>query len=158
MKKKVCPRCGLKMPAHFQVCGECGLNFSRVELATNKEAKKAIRLREFDRVVYTQQLPSDMNKWKLFIITLFFGWLGVHMFAVGRYFRGLVYAIVNICGLVFSIVTDAGENLFAGMFFKDLYAIIMLVWAVCVLFVFGDLLQIAFNKFKVPVALPYKKD
>lgn len=151
---KKCPRCGFKTYNSFVVCGKCELNFDKFKTATNIEAKEALRKGEKERVVYTTQFPSDVNKWELFFLSLFLGWTGVHLWKVGRLSRAICHSI--------------GLALFAVYAIISLYDVNNLLWNVGNIFgAFGavtyilsvvDIFEIAFNRFKVPVSLPYKEE
>lgn len=153
---KKCPRCLYKMPSSNMTCPGCGLSFARLEQATNAEAKSALRLGEKERVVYTTALPADVSKWKLFFLALFFGWLGVHQFKVGKPWYGVWYLAVNVTGIVLSTIEGVNALLTREVFMVFWY-VAMLAWAITVIVIVTDVVKIAFNRFAVPVALPYKE-
>ncbi len=154
--KKKCPRCLYKMPSSNMTCPGCGLSFARLEQATNAEAKNALRLGENERVVYTTVWPADIRKWRLFFLALFFGWLGVHQFKVGKAWTGVWYLVVNLIGIALSVI-DGVNKLLAKEAFMVFWYIAMLAWAITVIVIVTDVVKIAFNRFAVPVALPYKE-
>lgn len=154
--KKKCPRCLYKMPSSNMTCPGCGLSFARLEQATNAEAKEALRLGEKERVVYTTIWPTDIRKWKLFFLALFFGWTGVHQFKVGRPWVGVWYLVVDLAGIVLSTVNGVNEWLTNETILVFWY-MIMLAWAITIIVIVTDVVKIAFNRFAVPVALPYKE-
>ncbi|MBQ2120131.1 MAG: hypothetical protein II197_04125, partial [Peptococcaceae bacterium] len=59
---KRCPRCNTKTPINLNRCGGCGLNYEKFNSATNAEAKSAFRMGEKSRVLYSKNVPSDINK------------------------------------------------------------------------------------------------
>ena len=153
MKKsqfKRCPRCDKKTPIYQDRCERCGLVFSRLAKASNTAAKKALKKKEYNKVIMDKVLPKDVNKWKLFFISLFFGFFGVHYAKVGRY-KMFTYGICSAAGLYIAVCLPKDwfnhEYLFMLMWGlvinASMYAIIYVV-SVC---------QILFNKFKVPIAI-----
>ncbi|MDD4350849.1 MAG: hypothetical protein PHP83_01495 [Clostridia bacterium] len=153
-ENKTCPRCFYKMPAGLKMCPACGMNFDKLEQATNREGRAALRANEKERVVFTNKLPCDVNKWKLFFLTLFLGFTGAHMFRVGRDVRGFAYLILNILGIVFTFLPS---SYFVTSLMYNIFIIANLAWAVAVIFWITDAVLVAFNKFKVPVSLPYRE-
>jgi len=145
----VCPRCGLKSLTGTESCPECGLVFSRLNVATNKDAKRKIRRGDRDFIIMTNNLPSDVNYYKLLAVTLFFGVFGGHCFYVGRYWRGSLLLTNFLALLMFVIfneklITIDGGRLIAAL--STIGGLIMLVWVVDVVWVF-------IKKFKVPIAI-----
>lgn len=153
-ENKTCPRCFYKMPAGLKMCPACGMNFDKLEQATNREGRAALRANEKERVVFTNKLPCDVNKWKLFFLTLFLVFTGAHMFRVGRDVRGFAYLILNILGIVFTFLPS---SYFVTSLMYNIFIIANLAWAVAVIFWITDAVLVAFNKFKVPVSLPYRE-
>ena len=144
-----CPRCGYQVLDGTEECPDCGLVFSRLEIATNREAK-AKKLRH-DRayIVNTKKLPSDVSFKKLLIFSIFFGAIGGHCFYVGRYLRGsilLLNAILMVLATVFNKYLMSIDN---GAFLatiSTIFGIIELLW-------FWDIFAIITKRFKVPVAI-----
>ena len=151
---KVCPRCGLKTVASAESCNECGLVFSRLDIATNKDAKRKIKRHDRDFIIKTSKLPSDVSRIKLLLLTIFTGLFGGHCFYVGRYWRGgllLGNFVALIMYVVFNadlIVIDGGKLLAA---LTTISGLIMLVW----LF---DIIWVVLKKFKVPVAIDLESE
>ena len=149
-KFKKCPRCDHKVPFYEDRCDSCGLIFSRLKKATNTAAKKHIKKGEYNKIVMNSVLPVDVNKWKLFWIALFFGWFGVHYAKVGRY-RMFTWAILSMAGLYIAVFLPQSwfydEYLALLMWFLIIPASVYAIYNVISVF------EIAFNKFKVPVAI-----
>ncbi len=147
---KRCPRCDTKCPIHHPKCPACGLIYSRLVYATNKEAKKALRKRQKHLVVYDKVLPSDVNKWKLFFMTLFLGVFGGHNFYTGRIGRG----VAKLIGML--MVTIAAM---LPLTWWDIPLLSILMWililpsAFCVLFWTVDTIKVLTNTFRVPIAI-----
>lgn len=151
---KVCPRCGLKSLKLQDTCPDCGLVFARLELATNKDAKKLIKRRETDYIIKTSQLPKDVNYIKLLLLVIFVGVMGGHCFRVGRYWRGSLL-LLNFIAVVMYVIFNApliaydGGALIAVL--TTLSGFVLFLWAY-------DLIMIVLKKFKVPVAIDLKGD
>lgn len=144
-----CPRCGLRSLIGVESCPDCGLVFSRMEIATNKDAKKKILRHDKDFILYTSTLPSDIKFVKLLLMTIFLGLFGGHCFYVGRYWRGgllLLNSIALICYSIFNaplVAIDEGRLIAA---LATISGLIMFVWI-------WDLVLVCMKKFKVPVAI-----
>lgn len=153
MKKKNfkrCPRCDTKTPIFQDKCDYCGLVFSRLSKATNFAAKKAMKKKEYNKVIMDKVLPSDVNKWNLFIYALFFGWFGCHYAKVGRYkmftYMIIASAMIYIAALL-PLTWFNHEYLFLLMWGLVLPGSISAIWWIVSLF------QILFNRFKVPISI-----
>lgn len=152
---KRCPRCGFKTYNTFDVCGKCGLNYKKFDMATNYEGKDALKKGEKDRVIFTSKLPCDVNKWELLVLTIMLGWAGVHLWKVGRINR----AICHLIGLVgFAIYAVIYIYEITNIFLWNLGNIMGAFWLVTFAFAIIDIIEIALNRFKVPVSLPYKEE
>lgn len=154
-KKRTCPRCGNRQVVSLPKCTECGLKFSRLENATHAEAMKALKEKDKKRVVYVNDIPSDLSKVK-FIISLFFGVFGCTSFYVGKKKKAW-FSLISIIGLfTFMIIQgymkDAGVdytllNYFVTTTFGLASAFSVLMWA-------GDVIAAISHTYKFPVALP----
>ena len=157
-KKRKCPRCGNKQVVSLPKCTECGLKFSRLENATHAEAMQAFKEKDKSRVVYVNEIPSDLSKVK-FIISLFFGFTGVTSFYVGKK-RKAWFSLVSILGLFVLMMAqgymkEAGVdytllNYFVTTTFGLLTAFSFLMWA-------DDIIRALTKSYKFPVALPKGK-
>ena len=154
LKMKRCPRCNARMNEHAPSCIDCGLNFSKLDKATNLEAKRAFHMHEKERVVYVTKLPSDLRKAALLIWCAFVGLFGAHQFVIGKYFKGLFYAFFTLMANVLAILDVLG--IAHTNFFETVTHIVYLVWVVILVLWLTDLFNIIFNRFKVPVSLPYE--
>lgn len=135
-------------------CDTCGLVFARLSFATNSAGIKALKKGEDNKVVYVKRVPQDVSKWKLFFISLFFGFLGVQYYKVGRtklfYFMLFAFVLTSI------LVTME----FFGVSFADISQYIQLILyfrylpgALAFLLWFASTIQIAFGFFKYPVSI-----
>lgn len=157
MKQKLtkrCPRCNTELPIGVSVCYDCGLNFDKFKNATNAEAKKALRAGEKDRVLNSRILPSDVSKTKLLLACIFGGLFGAHEFMVGRWLKGLIYTLLTVVSLSLSALEVFGGLESLAMQYAT--EIIYTAWAIVFLIWLDDLIRIIFNRYKVPVSLPYK--
>lgn len=143
---KKCPRCQQKCLTNQKSCNACGLIFSRLEQATNKEARKQFFNKD-KSVVMVKDFPSDVKRWKLVLWCLFLGIFGAHCLSVGRYYRGGYMLIIGIASVVLSLVSYSSAYETFMSYFFIFPAILVLFWMV-------DLFNICFGFFKVPVALP----
>ena len=153
-KFKRCPRCGAKTFSAAKVCGKCELNFDKFNLASNEEGKKALRQGEKERVVWTKQLPSDLNKWELFFMSLVLGWSGAHLWKSGKFTRGICHTIGLVLGAIYVIIFNFNVN----NLIWNMGNIFGVFWIVTFCMSVFDIFEIAFNVYKVPVSLPYKED
>lgn len=147
---KRCPRCDTKTPIFQDKCDYCGLVFSRLTKATNFAAKKAIKKKEYNKVIMDKVLPVDVNKWNLFVYALFFGWFGFHYAKVGRY-KMFTYMIISSAMIYIAALLPMTwfnhEYLFLLMWGLVLPGSVSAIWWIVSLF------QILFNKFKVPISI-----
>jgi len=150
---KRCPRCNFKTPSSMATCGNCGLNFNKFNNATNKEAKSAFRMGEKERVLYTKQVPSDVKKWKVLLMSIFGGWFGLHYFNLGRLWRGLLQIVGFVLAFVYTHFA-VSQNIRTG-YLGALILVCGFIWAASVIIWISDIFAIIFNRFKYPVSLPY---
>ena len=147
---KRCPRCDTKNPIFQDRCEGCGLVFSRLSKATNSAAKKAIKNKEYNKVIMDSVLPRDVKKWNLFIHALFFGWFGFHYSKVGRY-KMFTYMIISAAMIYIAA--------FLPMSWFEMDYLFILMWGLVIpgslsaIFWIISLFQIIFNKFKVPISI-----
>ena len=145
-KTKTCPRCNEKCDLTATKCTDCGLVFARLELGSNKLAKKKILTGKKDEVVYNRAIPKDVNKWILWSLVFFFGIFGAHNLYVGKFWKG---AYMALCGLLsIACVT------FTNFSFTDL--LLQLSVLPCGIMGFMwlfDMADIVFGRFRVPIAI-----
>lgn len=134
-------------------CPKCRLNYSKFEQATNIEGKRALKQREYDRVVYRSGCPSDIARWKLLLFTIFFGFIGMHNYYVGRTKRGVFFTIFFIVGIVNAIITGILRIEPSGELW-EIFAFLVLIWGIVIFLWIIDIFKVALNKFKIPVSLP----
>lgn len=144
---KKCPRCGEKTFVTDKVCDNCKLVFERMQYASNKEAKQAIKAGKKNYVFKSKQWPNDIKKWKLFFICLGGGLVGAHNIYIGRYIKGFF-------SLFFILLTSILVLVLDGVVLANVYNSYLFIPAGVVLyFWFYDLLMIGLAKYKIPVAL-----
>ena len=148
-KKFTCPRCGLRCYEGIETCPDCGLVFSRLEIATNKDAKQKMRRHDHDFIIMTSKLPSDVSRTKLILYTIFFGVFGGHCFYVGRYWRGATFLTTFIAMFLMVVFNSSlaaiGNGALLGVLSTTL-GLIMLMWP-------WDIFMVVLKKFKVPIAI-----
>lgn len=151
---RTCPRCGLKSLKLQDTCPDCGLVFARLELATNKDARKKILRRDTDYIIKTSKLPSDVSYIKLLLWTIFTGIFGGHCFRVGRYWRGGILLTNFLSIVMYTIFNDKlvainGGSLIAAL--MTIAGLIMMIWVY-------DIVMVAMKKFKVPIAIDLESE
>ena len=148
-KKFTCPRCGLRCYEGIETCPDCGLVFSRLEIATNKDAKQKMRRHDHDFIIMTSKLPSDVSRTKLILYTIFFGVFGGHYFYVGRYWRGATFLTTFIAMFLMVVFNSSlaaiGNGALLGVL-STILGFIMLMWP-------WDIFMVVLKKFKVPIAI-----
>ena len=148
-KKFTCPRCGLRCYEGIETCPDCGLVFSRLEIATNKDAKQKMRRHDHDFIIMTSKLPSDVSRTKLILYTIFFGVFGGHCFYVGRYWRGATFLTTFIAMFLMVVFNSSlaaiGNGALLGVL-STILGLIMLMWP-------WDIFMVVLKKFKVPIAI-----
>lgn len=148
-KKFTCPRCGLRCYEGIETCPDCGLVFSRLEIATNKDAKQKMRRHDHDFIIMTSKLPSDVSRTKLILYTIFFGVFGGHCFYVGRYWRGATFLTTFIAMFLMVVFNSSlaaiGNGALLGVL-STILGFIMLMWP-------WDIFMVVLKKFKVPIAI-----
>lgn len=150
---KRCPRCNYKTASNMGRCGKCGLNYVKFADATNAEAKSAFRMGEKERVLYTNQKPSDVSKPDILVQSIFGGWFGLHYFSLGKIWRGIFQIIGLICAFVYIYFAGA-QNVRSG--YSGFFVLMCgFVWVASFIIWVSDIFAIIFNKFKYPVSLPY---
>lgn len=141
---KKCPRCGNKCLINQTKCEECDLLFSRLEFCSNKAAKKKLLHFDKDFIIYTNQLPKDVQWWKILILSIFTGLLGGHYYYVGKFFKaGLMsasFVYLVFCTIFNPQITAMPNN---ELFFVPI-GIYALAWLISLVYVLT-------KKFKVPV-------
>lgn len=149
-----CPRCGCKVLKSTEECPDCGLIFSRLEIATNREAK-AKKLRH-DRayIINTKKLPSDVSFVKLLLFSIFLGAFGGHCFYVGRYLRGSILLTDMVAVILCVVFNEYLVNVDGGA----LIATISTVLGMIEIMWFWDIFAIITKRFKVPVAIDIEGD
>ena len=148
-ESQVCPRCDIKCPKGTESCPECGLIFSRLKVATNKEAKNKILRHDRDFIVKTKTIPSDVSYIKLLLLSIFCGMFGAHCFYVGRYLRGSII-LTDFIALIMLVIFNSqlasiNNGALLGVL-STITGIIMLMWI-------WDIIMIIIKKFKIPVAI-----
>ena len=143
-----CPRCGAKVISK-KFCTNCELVFDRLKYASNKEAKKNIKARNRDYVIYTDKFPSDLSKKKTVLLCVFLGFFGAHNIYVGKYIRG----IINFFAMLLAILATALPVSAFNAAYNIFLSICMPFVSVASVLWFFDLIGLVFGKFKVPISL-----
>lgn len=154
-----CPVCGSKL-YNGVVCKYCkDVTIERIETASNLKAKQAKKLGKKENIVYSTYVPNDVNRVKLLIFTLLFGYVGVHDFYVGKISKGLYNAIA--VGGAFSLsILEVANRIYGWGFensIKTLFSTFALFAAFAMILWFRDIVGVLLKKYKVPVILGEKK-
>lgn len=149
---KRCPRCDMKMPVQAKICPGCGLNYDKFDMATNRAGKLAVKEGRKDDIVMRKGCPADVNKTKLLLITIFLGFTGAHNYYVGRYGRGIFFTVFFLFGLANAVLTTIFKTAITGMFYEVL-TILALIWGAVLLTWMFDIVNVVFNKYRIPVSL-----
>ena len=148
---KRCPRCDTKTVIYQDVCPACGLIYSRLSKASNKEAKKALRKGEKHKVICDKVLPKDVNKWKLFFMALFLGMFGGHYYYVGKNKTGTVFIVSTALLFIGTAIAQNDASVWVDYYFW-MYMLILPASA-CLIALAVDLVRILTNGFRVPIAI-----
>ena len=146
---KECPRCDTRNNITQDCCTECGLVFSRLDIATNKDAKIKMKRGDKEYIIMTKQLPNDVSFVKLLVLSVCVGLFGGHCFYVGRYWRGITMLTVTSILILFAVLNAHFINLIgieALGAISSLCGLFLLMWPV-------DMVLILMKKFKVPIAI-----
>jgi TM2 domain-containing membrane protein YozV len=139
----------VKVPIAQEKCPHCGLIYERLRLTTNKSAKLALKRGHKHKVINYAVLPPDINWLRLFLYCIFFGYVGIHRFYVGKIKSGFFFLFsflaVFIASLIFTLQAETLYNL--AYFMTMPIAFNALFWVM-------DIFSILFKKFKVPVSIP----
>lgn len=148
-KMVLCPRCGLKSAEGTEKCPDCGLLFQRLDIATNKDAKRKLLRWDREFIIRTKKLPSDVSYMKLLLFTIFLGIFGGHCYYVGRYLRGIMFTVNFLFAILCVVLNNYFLTVWNGNFLPIAGAIIGFVE----IFWIWDIISVALKKFKVPVAI-----
>lgn len=151
-KYKRCPRCDTKNPLYQDKCVNCGLVFARLKNVSNSSAKQAIRNKEYNKVINYNVLPKDVNKWELFFVALFFGWIGAHFLKVGKYKWFIYMFVAFILFMLLATTIIPFSWFYTEYLFLVAWGCIMPA-SVATMIWLGTTVQILLGKFKVPVAI-----
>ncbi len=155
-KSKVCPRCEYKVPADVTVCPKCQLNYQKFDMATNAWGKYALNNDMKEQVVFRLGCPSDVNKIKLLLLTIFLGFFGAHYYYVGRIKMGVFFSIFASIGIINGVFSFFVKEVPTGDIYQ-IFTVLVLVWGVVIMLWLVDIFKVCFNKFKIPVSLEVKE-
>ena len=136
--------------ASLKTCPHCSLNFEKFYTATNKEAKEAIREGESHKVLMRTGRPDDVKLYKLLLLSIFLGFIGVHHYSVGRWKSGLAYSIFFIVGCVNGVLTSILESSIVGGAYAIL-ELLVLGWGLVLILWILDVVKIILNRYRIPV-------
>ena len=144
-----CPVCYNKIKYDGNICSFCKFKVSELNSTSNKGIYTLRKRGEGDKVIYTTQIPSDLNYRKTTLLAVFLGWFGIHNYYVGKIFKGLFMSVGFTIGVVLSELLanpntiDLAQSLFI---LTPVFALAMVSYIV-------DVVSLFTKNFKVPVAL-----
>lgn len=151
-----CPICGAKM-VQGELCKYCGVTSNQVKMASNKKVSEYRKNDMSDLIYFTTNIPSDVNRLKLLLFTIFLGVLGVNHFYVKRNIRGIYSVVSDFFGIFMLILKIAIGTIASSLFFQLIYEIFFTMLAINVLLWIFDIMNVIFKNFKVPVVLADKE-
>lgn len=147
----ICPKCGNKIYKDDVSCPYCKTTVEEIMRASNVEAKKAFKEKRKEDIVLSSIRPYDVSKKKLLLFAIFLGWTGAHCFYVGRMGRGFTIVVCIVLALCCVAIpqTWALHAYVSGLVAGTFGFIWLFTWWI-------DIVNICFNKFKIPVVLKKK--
>lgn len=160
MKTKMkCPVCGAKIK-HSQFCPYCkDVSVNQIRNASNKTAKQYLKEKRKSEVVFSDFIPQDISKKKLWLFTLLLGWAGGHLFYVGRKAKAWFYlaSISSTFGLVVLDLVNSALSWGQGFIINWFLSIASFCGAITFVLWAGDIISLLSGSFKVPVVLSPKE-
>lgn len=154
-----CPICGAKLKD--KKCQYCKITENQVIYASNIEAKQS-RLKKEKKEIHTSDVfPKDVNKLKLWIFTIAFGWFGADSFLTGKYVKGMfsifTFMLLYIFAFFQVLSTRLNWSVNAYTTFNILLKMFSVFGVVTFMFWFVGVIQLITKRYKVPVVLPDEK-
>lgn len=152
-----CPICGAKLKN--DKCPYCKITNKQVIYASNKDAKE-LRLKKQDtsNIHYSNVLPKDVNKVKLWIFLLLGGWFGADSFLTGKYVKGMfclfTYAACYISSFLKTMAQRFNWGANAVYTFGILLSVSAILGVVVFMMWFVGVIAMLSKKYKVPVVMP----
>ena len=147
----LCPKCYGKVGKDQKRCTTCGFEISKLESASNKQAKKALKSIYKDNVLYLKGIPGDVSKKKLLLLSIFLGLFGAHDFYVGKFWNGLfkliaasLTSILGMLVLSLGIVVQNNAIYIAFQFSLVFQGFNAVFWI-------ADIIKIFLERYKIPV-------
>ena len=151
-----CPICGSKM-VDGKLCQYCKITDEQVYGASNKKVSQYRKNDMSDLVYFTTDIPSDVNKIRLLLYTIFFGFLGVNHFYVKRNIRGMFSLFSFVISAILLVVDQSVKTIGSVLVFRLFFELAFFAMAINVLLWICDIINVIFRKFKVPVVLKEKE-
>ncbi|HAJ77903.1 MAG TPA: hypothetical protein DCO89_02405 [Clostridiales bacterium] len=146
----LCPKCYGRIKKDQNRCYHCGFNINQMQGASNKQAKKALKGIYKDDVLYTTEIPEDVSKKKLLLLTIFLGLFGANHFYVGKFWQGLYMCISSSLALVLAVVITA-LNLSSQTVIDKIFQFILIFQGVNLVLWLMSIVNVAFGRYKIPV-------
>ena len=146
--RKTCPRCKSVCDINEKKCEDCGLNFEKLQYASNRLAKKNFWAKKYDEIIKIPSFPSDVSRTQTLMLSIFLGVFGAHNFYVGRYYKGFFQLLMGILTVTLVIVASATSTVY-----NTLVNIIMPFIGVYALTWLFDVTAIIFGNYKIPISI-----
>ena len=153
-----CPVCGAKLVAK-QICPYCKITDEQILSASNRKVKEYRKSGNKDLICYTTEIPKDLSRLSIILLTVLLGWLGINHLYVLRPVRG-IYSIISTIGSFAMVIMGIAITKFSDLgatIYSIFYNLLLYMMAVNVILWIFDIIAVIFKGFKVPVVLAQKE-
>ena len=147
-----CPICNARMPKKM-ICPYCKVRGEQVIYGSNIEAKKLIKEKFNEEVVFSKTRPYDVSKTTMLLLTIFLGVFGVHNYYVGRIRRGIIFNIGVGTLILFSTLIEINQRILQSGVLLQICEIGGVLGAVIVACWILDIFAVWLGYFKYPVKI-----
>lgn len=147
----ICPKCYGSVDKHTKRCKSCGFNMNSINGATHKAVKQAKKEGFGEDVIYTNNLPDDISRKKLILLTCFLGIFGGHSYYCGKLFKAIYSTVISTIMIVFSILRLSNVLTLDVAVLNWSFSIITFLMGVNLVMFIVDLVKILTKKYKVSV-------
>lgn len=153
-----CPVCGAKLYQKM-ICPFCKVTAEEVKTASNKKVKEYRKTGRKDLIHFSNVIPQDVNKVKLWLFTIFLGFVGVNHFLIGRNIRG-GFAVGSTIACLVTFFIKMFVTFYSSVIliaFQAIYEISFYCMVINLILWASDIFALIIKTFKVPVVLPEKE-
>lgn len=147
-----CPLCFDKIPHYSNICVSCGFNKEELNNTSNAMIFE-MRDKDPEIIIESTVMPKDLKKKRLLLLCIFTGWFGGHLFYCRKYVKGTIYAIIMSILLIACPFIYGTLPIPFGIDPVDLTTWVSVPGAIVFISWLIELIQIIFNRFKIPVVL-----